>query len=104
VSSSPTPAPVRASFQEPGCRNGVAASPALPGWLTGLLGRFAKAPAERVLEVEERLMVGGRKSVLLIACHGRRFLLASSGDAMTPLIEVLPQPQQSAPPTEKGSL
>jgi flagellar biogenesis protein FliO len=62
------------------------------GWLGSLLqsvGRRMQAVPHH-LSVEERLMVGGKKSILLIACRGRRFLLASSGDAITPLFEVLP--------------
>jgi flagellar biogenesis protein FliO len=62
------------------------------GWLRLLLRRFAcrLEPEDRALHVEDRLMLGGRKSVMLIACHGRRFLLASSGDSVSPLIEVQP--------------
>lgn len=64
--------------------------PLLPGWIAALLARIGRRlqPAGRVLHVEERLMLGGRKSVTLIVCHGRRFLLASSGDALAPLVEV----------------
>lgn len=47
-------------------------------------------PDERALRIEERLMLGGKKSVTLLVCHGRRFLLAASGDVLTPMGEVLP--------------
>lgn len=102
--SSCNPAPAPASLEKSGRRRRLAPFPGLPGWLAGFVERFGKPPAERTLQVEERLMVGGKKSVLLIACHGRRFLLASSGDAMTPFIEVLPQTQPPAPCAEEGSL
>jgi flagellar biogenesis protein FliO len=50
------------------------------------------------LRIEERLSLGGKKAVTLIACNGRRFLLASSGDSMAPLIEVQPLPRDIAVP------
>jgi hypothetical protein len=86
----------------PGPRVPYPAAPASPpacpsggrpaAWLPGLCARLAARwqPPERVLRVEELLMVGGKKSVLLLACGGRRYLLASSGDAIAPLLEVLP--------------
>jgi flagellar biogenesis protein FliO len=46
--------------------------------------------AERSLRVEEQLMLGGKKSLTLVSCDGRRYLLAASGEAITPLIEVCP--------------
>jgi flagellar biogenesis protein FliO len=69
-----------------------------PGWLTKLMGLLGKRlhAAERALCIEEQVAVGGKKSVTLIVCHGRRFLLASSGDAIAPLIEVQPLTRRSA--------
>jgi hypothetical protein len=70
------------------------------GWLRTLAGRIGKGlqPSARGLCIEERLSLGGKKSVTLIACHGRRFLLASSGDSIAPLLEVRPLRNQPDPP------
>ena len=54
-------------------------------------------PDERALRIEERLTLGGKKSVTLLICHGRRFLLATSDDVLTPMGEVLPLSETPTP-------
>ena len=60
------------------------------GIIRRLLSRFAsKAGADdRPLAVEDRLIIGPKKSLVLVRCHGRRFLIASAGDAVGPILEV----------------
>ncbi|MBB6147229.1 flagellar biogenesis protein FliO [Silvibacterium bohemicum] len=74
-------------------------SSTLQPWLVRFWKRvgWSLQPA-RSLRIEERLGVGGKKAIMLIACNGRRFLLASSGDSMAPLIEVLPLSRDIAVP------
>lgn len=59
-------------------------------WLRSLAGRFIERsqPGDRSLFIEERLTFGTKKQLLLVSCHGRRFLMASSADAVTSLVEV----------------
>lgn len=83
----------------------VAQRPSPPQWIGALLDYVARRlqPAGGMLRVEERLTLGGRRSVTLIACQGRRFLLVSSGDAIAPLVEVRPLdgvPLEPAPDQE----
>ena len=50
----------------------------------------AAAGAERALAVEERVAIGPKKSLVLVRCHGRRFLVASAGDTVGPFVEIAP--------------
>lgn len=54
--------------------------------LIGRLGGPAKP--ERVLSVEDRLALGPKKALVLVRCHGQRFLVAVSGDTIGPFTEV----------------
>ena len=44
--------------------------------------------AERVLAVEERVSIGPKKMLLLVRCHNQKFLVATAGDGVGPIIEV----------------
>lgn len=69
----------------------ASAGPApLAGFVARLLAGVRDSSVKRQLRVEERLLLGGRKSVTLLVCHGRWFLLAAAGDTVMPLIEVRP--------------
>ena len=76
-----------------------------PGYLTGrpfvqkisTLGRFVLErlslpvkSADHLLSVEERVAIGPKKTLMLVNCAGRRFLVATAGDAIAPMIEVRP--------------
>lgn len=56
-------------------------------FLRGRIAHAASAP-ERVLAVEDRVAVGPKKSLLVVRCHGQRFLVGVSADAIGPLVEV----------------
>lgn len=51
------------------------------------IARAATAP-ERALAVEDRVTVGTKKSLLVVRCHGQRFLVGVSADAIGPFVEV----------------
>jgi flagellar biogenesis protein FliO len=55
-----------------------------------LIRRFTHAtdPAERALAVEERVTIGPKRSLILVRCHGQRFLVATAGDTIGPVIEL----------------
>lgn len=55
-----------------------------------LVQRFTRTAnaAERVLAIEDQVAIGPRKSLLVVRCHGRRFLVATAGDTIGPVIEV----------------
>jgi flagellar biogenesis protein FliO len=55
-----------------------------------LLGRFTRAAnsADRPLVLEDRIALGPRKSLVVVRCHGQRFLVATAGDAIGPLVEI----------------
>jgi hypothetical protein len=59
-------------------------------WLRSLAGRFIERsqPGDRSLFIEGRLTFGPKKQLLLVSCHGKRFLMASSADSVTSLVEV----------------
>jgi len=66
------------------------------------LGAKAEAIESRI---EERLHLGPKKSLLLVNCHGRRFLVATAGETIASLIEVgMPdeQPAEQAARSRKG--
>ena len=48
----------------------------------------AAAGAERALAVEERVAIGPKKSLVLVRCHGQRFLVATAGDTVGPFLEI----------------
>jgi len=54
------------------------------------LGRLlSPAPGHRLL-IEERIAIGPKKTLMLVSCAGRHFLVATAGDFIAPLIEVRP--------------
>jgi flagellar biogenesis protein FliO len=59
---------------------------------SSLVKRFTRAATstERALVLEDRIALGPKKSLAVVRCHGRRFLVASAGDTVGPLIEVTP--------------
>jgi hypothetical protein len=73
-------------------------------WLRSLAGRFIERsqPDEQALFIEERLAFGPKKQLLLVSCHGRRFLMASSADSVTSLVEVLREGQGAAEVKQRG--
>jgi flagellar biogenesis protein FliO len=54
--------------------------------------------SDRLLLIEERIAIGPKKTLLLVNCAGRRFLVATAGDTIAPLVEV--QPLELRPPRE----
>ena len=52
---------------------------------------------ESGLSVEGRVNLGPKKSLLLVHCHGRRYLIASAGDRIAPIVEVLPVSSRKPP-------
>lgn len=61
-------------------------------WMRGLVK--ARAGVESALRVEGRISLGPKKSLVLVDCRGRQVLLAVTGDAVTPLME-LPGPRRA---------
>jgi flagellar biogenesis protein FliO len=57
-----------------------------------LLQRFTRTAntVERVLAVEDRVAIGPKKSLMVVRCHGQRFLVGTCGDTIGPVIEVTP--------------
>lgn len=51
---------------------------------------FPEAQSDRRIFIEERLAIGPKKALILVNCVGRRFLLATTTDVITPMGEVLP--------------
>ena len=64
-----------------------------------LLQNFSRSaiPATRALVVEERVAIGPKKSLVLVRCRGQRFLVATAGDTIGPVIEVGPPKPASKP-------
>ncbi|MFT4111568.1 flagellar type III secretion system pore protein FliP [Silvibacterium sp.] len=62
---------------------------ALVRGLSSLLDARPKTP-RRALLLEERLALGGNRAVMLVACHGRHYLLGGSGDSLFLIGEVSP--------------
>jgi flagellar biogenesis protein FliO len=63
------------------------------GWAGSLLRRVrglvgARSGEESPLRVEGRISLGPKKSLVLVDCRGREVLLAISGDAVTPVMEL----------------
>jgi len=46
--------------------------------------------SDRLLSIEDRITIGPKKTLMLVNCAGRRFLVATAGDAIVPMIEVRP--------------
>lgn len=71
----------------------------------GLLGRFARAAnsADRALVLEDRVAVGPKKSLVLVRCHGQRFLVATAGDTIGPFIKIAAPRPRRAPRRERGA-
>jgi hypothetical protein len=59
-----------------------------------------KRGGERLLVLEDRLAIGPKKSLALVQCAGRRYLVAVSGDAIAALQEV--PSRESRPRVRKG--
>ncbi|MFZ0632235.1 MAG: flagellar biosynthetic protein FliO [Acidobacteriaceae bacterium] len=55
-------------------------------WMRGMVK--ARAGTEGALRVEGRISLGPKKSLVLVNCLGRQVLLAVSGDAVTPVMEL----------------
>lgn len=69
-----------------------------------LLGRFAATtPTQRALAVEDRVAIGPKKSLLVVRCHGQRFLVATAGDTIGPVIEVVPPKPARRQRTERSA-
>lgn len=62
----------------------------LRGVFHKLLRRFISVAStdQRALAIEDRVSIGPKKSLLLVRCHGQRYLIASTGDTIGPVIEV----------------
>lgn len=57
--------------------------------MRALTKRFtASSAAERALVVEDRVSIGPKKSLIVVCCHGRRFLVATAGDSIGPILEI----------------
>jgi hypothetical protein len=56
----------------------------------GLFGRLKPAArcAERALAVEERVALGPKKALVVVRCHGQRFLVATTADGVGPILEI----------------
>ena len=53
------------------------------------LGRlWSPTPMQDRLFIEERITIGPKKTLTLVNCAGRRFLVAAAGDFIAPLIEI----------------
>ncbi len=66
------------------------------------LSRAARASEQR-LSIEERLVIGPKKTLMLVNCDGRRFLLATAGDMIAPMIELSPSDSNDADSTTTGT-
>lgn len=70
-----------------------------------LLCKFTRAanPADRALVVEDRVALGPRKSLIVVRCHGQRFLVATAGDTIGPLIKIAAPRPRRATRKERGA-
>lgn len=48
----------------------------------------AASSGERALAVEDRVAIGPKKSLLVVRCHDRRFLVATTADSIGPVLEI----------------
>ncbi len=82
--------------------NPIEASPVarfLRGAFLSLRGRLKPAArcAERALAVEERVALGPKKALVVVRCHGQRFLVATTADGVGPILEIAgPKPARRA--------
>jgi hypothetical protein len=78
--SAPWPNPVEASPLARLIRSAV----------LGLFGRLKPAArcADRALVVEERVALGPKKALVVVCCHGQRFLVATTADGVGPIFEI----------------
>ncbi len=62
-------------------------------WRAAARAFRARQVAQRVnaLTVEGRVNFGPKRSVVLIGCQGRHFLIAASDEALAPILEVRPE-------------
>jgi hypothetical protein len=60
-------------------------------WVRRLNAR--RKPCTRLLSILTRLEIGARKSLLVVACGERRFLVANNAEAITALLEIGPRSQ-----------
>lgn len=44
--------------------------------------------AERALVMEDRIAIGPKKSLVVVRCYGRRFLIATTPDGIGPILEI----------------
>ncbi len=58
-------------------------------WKRALLGRSSSVPLMRHVET---LHLGRKRSLLLVECGGRRYLITASGDSLSAPVGVLPNP------------
>lgn len=63
---------------------------ALTRALCGLMRRCVPntSPAPRVLAVEDRIVIGPKKALVVVRCHRQRFLVGTCGESIGPVIEV----------------
>jgi flagellar biogenesis protein FliO len=64
-------------------------------WIRGMVK--VQAAGEAALRVEGRISLGPKKSLVLVNCRGREVLLAMSGDAVTPVMELARRPRKARP-------
>lgn len=71
--------------------------------LQALAGPFARSVsnADRALVLEDRIAIGPKKMLVVVRCHGRRFLIASAGDTFGPLVEITPRPARQSVPRQR---
>ena len=69
-----------------------------------LLSKLTRAanPVDRALVLEERVALGPKKSLIVVRCHGQRFLVATAGDTIGPLIEIAAPRPRRTPRKEHG--
>ena len=52
------------------------------------LARLREARAERRMELVEVLQLGGKRQLMLVACHGRQYLVGVGGDSVQSIVEI----------------
>ena len=77
---------------------GLRAGRKISGLARAAFGRlFSAASAERRLHIEERLTIGPKKTLMLVNCAGRHFLVATSAETIAPIIEIRPLDEDGSP-------
>lgn len=69
-------------------------------WLRRL--GHVQAGAAAQLRIEGRVSLGPKKALVLVNCCGNRMLLAISGDAVTPVMEIPASRRQTKPKQERA--